>query len=224
MSENAPPSLDPADDDSMQGLLKGALRKFLQGVDDMLPARVVSYDRPSNKVVLAPMVALLTSTGATVTRAQVQGVPVFRYGAGGFVLSFNLKAGDMGWIKANDRDISLFVQALSGSKPNTLRLHSFEDAMFFPDSMRDVVINDEDAENAVFQSNDGQFRIAIASDKIKISAGDATTLTLTPERTDLVTPIFNVDAGSIVLQGIEWLPHTHGGVVPGGADTSGVSG
>ncbi|OWK42477.1 hypothetical protein [Fimbriiglobus ruber] len=43
--------------------------------------------------------------------------------------------GDTGWIKANDRDISLFKQTTAASSPNTARLHDFADAMFFPDTL-----------------------------------------------------------------------------------------
>ncbi len=87
------------------------------------------------------------------------------------VISFPLQAGDLGWIKANDRDISLFLQHLRNSAPNTARLHSFEDSMFFPDSMfRSVTIDPEDADNVVLQSLDGTQRVSIWPDKVKITA------------------------------------------------------
>ncbi len=42
-----------------------------------------------------------------------------------------------GWIKANDRDISLIFQRGGlEDQPNTARLHSFSDAMFFPDTIK----------------------------------------------------------------------------------------
>jgi hypothetical protein len=185
----------------MLGMLNTVLRKFLQATDDMLPAKVVSYDRDSNRAVLQPMVAMLTTEGATVSRAQVQGVPVLRIGGGGHVLAFNLKEGDFGWIKANDRDISLFAQSFSATAPNTTRFHSFEDALFIPDAMKDVVIKGEDDENAVFQTIDGKYRIALWDDRIKITA-DNTTVELKTGTAEITAPLtMTINAPNILLNG-----------------------
>lgn len=167
---NSPPSHDPANDDSLLGMANTILRKFLQGVDGMLPASIVSYDRDTNRAVVQPMVAMLSTDGVSVPRAQIQGIPVLLLGGGGHMLSFNLKAGDFGWIAANDRDISLFMQSFTATAPNTLRFHSFEDAMFIPDAMRGYTINGEDDENVVLQTLDGKYRIAVWDSKIKITA------------------------------------------------------
>lgn len=199
--QNNPPSIDPANDDSMLGLMNVVLQKFLQGVDDMLPARIVSYDRDTNKAVIAPMVAMLTTGGTTVPRAQVQGVNVFRFGAGGHVLAFNLKPGDFGWMKANDRDISLFMQGFSEGAPNTLRKHSFEDAIFIPDVLKDVTIVGEDDENVVLQTTDGKYRIAIWDDRIKLT-GDDTTMVLKTGTVEINAPIsITAQAPDIFLNG-----------------------
>jgi len=203
MSEtpNAPPSVDPANDDSLLGMAKTILRKFLQGVDDCLPARVVSFDRDANVATLAPMVALLTTAGAQVARAQVSDVPVFRFGGGGMLISFNLKPGDFGWLKACDRDISMFLQSGSGGPPNTLRMHTFEDAMFFPDAMRDVELNPEDEENAVFQTLDGKYRVAIWPDRVKVTGDDTSAEFKTGEITMIAPIAVTVQAPQINLNG-----------------------
>lgn len=172
MVKNAPPSHNPANDDSLTGLLRQVMGKFLQNTDDMLPATIIAYDRVSNRATVQPQIMVVTTNNDKVTRAQVASVPVFQIGGGGFIMNFNLKPGDLGWIKANDRDTSLFTQGYTQSAPNTKRMHSFEDAVFFPDVMRGYTISAEDLENgnAVLQTLDGSQRIAIWQDRIKITS------------------------------------------------------
>lgn len=246
MATNAKPSGDPANLDSMEGMFNTILRKFLQGQDDMLPARVVSYDRDTNRAEVLPMVAMLTTGGQQVQRAQVSSVPVLTLGGGGHVLAFNLKPGDFGWLKANDRDISMFLQTFSGGPPNTYRMHSFEDALFIPDPMRGVTIEGEDDENVVLQTLDGKFRIAVWDDRVKVTAdqsfielqnGVATIQALqinlngnvtsnggagTPNISLTAAASITITAPSVVIQGREFLAHNHNGVVPGAGNSGGV--
>lgn len=168
--QHSTPSRDPANDDSLLGMARQILDKFLQQIDDMLPARVLSYDRAANRATVMPMVKLLTTDNRQIGRAQIASVPVLRIGGDGVVLAFNLKAGDLGWIKANDRDISLITQGYADSAPNTLRKHSFQDALFIPDEMTGVTIAAEDAEHAVLQTLDGLTRLAVWPEFMKILA------------------------------------------------------
>ena len=92
------------------------------------------------------------------------------------MLNFNLKPGDFGWLKANDRDISLAMQSGSEAKPNSFRKHSFEDGLFIPDAMRNFIIQGEDSENAVLQTLDGNVRVAIWADKVKTTVGSSTSI------------------------------------------------
>ena len=168
--ELAQPSRNPANDGTMTGMLREVMGKMTQGLDDCLPATVVAFDRTSNRATVKPMVQVVTTKGEAVSRAQLVSVPVFQIGGGGFLLNFNLKPGDLGWIKASDRDTSLFLQQYSEQKPNTKRMHSFSDGLFFPDVMRGYTIDGEDAENAVLQTLDGTCRVAIWPDRVKITA------------------------------------------------------
>jgi len=167
---HANPSRDPANDGTLLGMVRELLDKFLNSVDDMLPARVLSYDRTTNRATIMPMVKMLTTDGRQVGRAQVASVPVVQLGGGNVALAFKLQAGDLGWIKANDRDISLILQAYKDNAPNTLRKHSFQDAVFIPDVMRGMVIASEDADNAVLQALDGSVRVALWPQFVKITA------------------------------------------------------
>lgn len=167
---NQQPSRDPADDGSLAGTLRQVMKKMTQGTDGMLPATVISFDRATNRATVKPVVMMVGTDGSTLGRAQIASVPVFQIGAGGFMLNFNLKAGDLGWLMANDRDTSLFLQGGTEQPPNTLRMKSFEDGVFFPDAFRNFIINPEDEENAVLQNLDGTCRVAIWQDRVKVTA------------------------------------------------------
>lgn len=229
MSENfAPPSRDPADDNTLLGMLRVAMNKQLMSTDDMLPARVIAFDREKNRAQVLPLIEMISTAGERVSRAQIASVPVMQIGGGGFILNFNLKPGNLGWIKANDRDISLFLQSYAQTAPNTKRLHCFEDAVFIPDVMTGYTINEEDAENAVLQTLDGSCRVAIWADRVKITAPLVVLDTPTTEITGDVTIAGDVDlAGTlttpedVVAAGISLNSHTHGGVEPGAGNTGG---
>lgn len=159
----------------MAGVLRGIMDKFAQNMDDCLPAKVISYDRKANTATVQPIVAVLTTDDQVLSRATVASVPVLAIGGGNFVINFPLKGGDLGWIKASDRDISLFKQGLSEARPNTVRKHSFEDGLFIPDAFRQQEIDGEDFDdNMVIQSYDGKIRVALWPDRVKITTGDGT--------------------------------------------------
>lgn len=232
------PSIDPAGRGNWVGTMKLILTKFLAQTDDMLPAQIVSYDRATNRAEVIPLITQVTTDGVRVPRAQVASIPVLQLGAGNFVLSFPVKPGNLGWIKANDRDISIFMQSFGESAPNTQRKHSFEDALFIPDTMfQDVVINSEDEDNVVLQTLDGTQRIAIWEDRVKITSDQKIVIDapLTEFTGAIVTGTnesydnyaeFNgtIRAKEDVIAGygaedISLLHHTHDGVEPGGGNT-----
>lgn len=237
MTETTPSSINLTNLGSLQGVMKIAFDKFLQGVDGMLPARVISYDAAKGTVTLQPLVMMVTSDDASQSRATITGVHVYRHSGGGFVISFPLNVGDIGWIKACDRDISLFKQSLKESRPNTFRKHNFSDAIFFPDNMRGWTINED---GLVIQTNDGNQCIAILDNQVKIKS-DTKVVIESPllEITGAIvqtgvsgatTASFkgnvNVEDGSVLVtngdveaDGITLKTHTHGGVQTGAGST-----
>lgn len=241
MVDNAKPSMNPSNEGSLTGMLKEVFKKFLQGTDDMLPAQVVGFngDRENPRVSVEALIVIINTEGQIIKRAQIPSIPVFQLGAGGFVMSFNLKAGDLGWIKASDRDISNFVKNYDISKPNTERLHSFSDAVFFPDVMKGYTIDDEDQDNLVIQTLDGSQRIAIWEDKVKITSDtrviiDAPITEFTGAIINGTNPAYddyaefagNIRARQDVIAQydvgggeVSLLHHTHDGVQTGGGNT-----
>ncbi len=221
MSDNAIPSHDPANAGGLAGTLREVFKKLMQGVDDMLPAKIVAYNRKRNVATVQPQIMVLTTENQTLSRPTLASVPVLALGGGGFIMSLPLKPGDTGWIKASDRDISLYLQSNSEAGPNTQRLHSFADGLFIPDVMRNYTIADEDESNAVLQSTDGSVRIALWPDKIKLTAQtielDATEVKCTG---NLTTDGRVTGRGGVTFGETPAESHRHNGVESG----SGISG
>lgn len=228
------PALTAASKGDLTGLFKFVLTKTLQNTDDMLPAKVLSYSRETNTATVLPLIKIVSTDKIATSRAQIKGIPVLQLGGGGFVLSFPIEAGDIGWIKANDRDISLFMKNKAEKEPNTGRLHSFSDAVFIPDTMfRSVSIASEDASSVVLQSLDGTQKVAISDSQVKITSADLIILSA-PEIqitgalvggsgasfTGTITSENDVIAKSGVSgETVSLLTHTHTGVTPGGGNT-----
>lgn len=216
------PSRDPANDDSLIGLFRQAQEKFLQNIDDMLPATVIAFDRAANRVQVQPMIKVVGTDGTLLSRAQIINLPVIQAGGGGAVLLFTLSPGDLGWIKSSDRDLSLFLQDYNEAKPNTFRKHSFSDAVFIPDAMRGWTLNGEDAECALLQSLDGSLRISLGNGRIKMTAGSKSVevspsiITMTG---DVMVNGSLVATGDIAGNGISLSAHTHSGVTVGVGNT-----
>lgn len=213
----APPSTDPGNDGSLSGLLRTFMTKMGQQTDDMLPARVIAYDRARNRATVQPMIMMGTTDGAKVSRAQIADVPVLSLGAGLALISVPLKPGDFGWIKASDRDVSLFMQGMSEEWPNTTRMHSFQDGLFIPDHLGGYTVDAEDADRLVITTPDGATRIALGAGRIRIvsdmavdieAPAIALTGTVTVEGTLTATSV--ATAGGIVLG-----THRHTGVTTG---------
>ena len=172
MIDNAQPSRNPANSSGdIPGGMREIFAKFLQSsIDDMLPAKIVAYDRDTNRATIKPMLAMIATNGDNISRNQLASIPVLNIGGGGSILSFNLSPGDLGWIKANDRDVADFLKRYSESVPATKRIHDFNNGLFIPDVMTGYTVVEEDKENAVLQTLDGTVRVSLFPNKIKITA------------------------------------------------------
>lgn len=160
------------------------MHRFMQGKqidhESCLPAIVQSYDRKNNIAVVQPLIKYLMIDGKTASRVPMANVPVLALGGGGFFINFPLKAGDLGWILATDRDISLFKQTLSEQPPpDGGPMHKFESSMFIPDVFRQYTVNAADSAAMVISTTDGNTRISIKPGEIDIIA-PTTVLVTTP--------------------------------------------
>lgn len=168
---NSNPSINPADNGTLAGAVTFSFQKMLQNVNGMLPAKVISYDRTTNRVQVQLSINIVGTDGSVYPRPQLASIPVFVFGGGGFRLSFPLKSGNLGWVIANDRDISNFLKSYSQTSPNTARVKNFSDGVFFPDVMTGLnTIDSGDSNNAVLQNNSGTVTISISDEVVTITA------------------------------------------------------
>lgn len=225
-TENNNPNIDQANKGSMAGMLREVLTAWLRGeVDDCLPAKVVSYDRAKNRACVQILVSVVGTGGEVIPRAQVQSVPVFTYSGGGFLINFPCKAGDHGWLKAADRDTSLHLQNGQAAKPNTKRLHSFEDGMFIPDMVQGYTIAGEDADSLVIQNTSGSVRVALSDTAINLAVGGSS-VKVTEGHIDVVGQLTVTGgmavSGAMTNGGVNvGNTHTHSGVQTGLENTGG---
>ena len=166
---NPTPSQKPGQSESLTGAMDLVLRKFLLDVDDMLPARIVSYNREANRAQIEILYKVTMTDGSLNPLMAPAEVPALTIGAGGMCLTFPIRPGDLGWIKASDRDMSLFLQSYEAEPGNTARLHCFEDGVFIPDVMKDFVVSDTEA--ATLQTMDGTTSVAVKPGSIVLTAG-----------------------------------------------------
>jgi hypothetical protein len=190
--------------------------------DNMMPAKVISYDRVNNVVEVQPLIKIVTVQNSTMSRHPLANIPVLSIGGGGYHINFPLKAGDLGWICAADRDISTFMETLQESPPNSTRLHDFGDSVFVPDVFRQYTISSEDSSNAamVIQSTDSTVRIALSESngQIKLTAPTLVEIAC-PQSTFTGNVTINqnlkvigngeVDGTSLTVGGVQVYNHDH---------------
>lgn len=202
---NSQPSVNPADEDSLTGVLRLAMIKLQQSMDGRMPARVVAYDRATNRATLQPVIKMVGTDGTELARAPVASVRVYQPGNGRFNMSFPIKPGDLGWLQAGDRDISAFLQNHMDGPPNTSRMHSFQDGIFFPDAMKFGDVAPSNGDRAVIGTADNSVSIAFDETGIYFSAGGHE---------------MSFTAAGLIMDGKNiGATHTHGGIVTGGQHT-----
>tara|TARA_R110000851_G_scaffold296559_1_gene451717 strand:+ start:1954 stop:2610 length:657 start_codon:yes stop_codon:yes gene_type:complete len=158
------------DDDLLTGAFNVMISHINKKMQNSLPVKVTKVSSDRKFVNVQPQILVVDSEGRTIIRAEIKGIPVVTSGAGNFLISFDISVGDLGWIEASDRDISLFKQSYEQSKPNTKRMHNFSDARFVPDIMTNFVIAEEDAGALVIQNRDGSVKISLNGTRIKMQS------------------------------------------------------
>lgn len=177
MTTNASPLFDFANKGTLTGVFEHVLNKVMQNkIDHMLPCQVVSGNRM--RVTVQPLIKVVGVDGSFTNRSPQANLPVFTYGAGGFLISVPIVPGSIGWILASDRDISLYMQNASSSPPNTNRMHSFSDGWFIPDySASNITFSSADDANLIISSLDGTTKITVGPGGINLSSPVAVNIT-----------------------------------------------
>ena len=151
---------------------------------------------------------------------QVLYVPVDLVYGGGFVIRPVYEAGDLGFVVYLDRDSDSTIAKGSEADPNTERLHSGDDAIFFGGiRIGSKQITGLPSKKLCLGTDDGSIYIAIGKDKINIK-GDVeiegnVKIIGKEDVTQTVTALVDVIGGGISLKS-----HVHTDVETG-ANTSG---
>lgn len=157
--------------DTLTGLLSELTESIMRKSEHQLPCVVTKVSANRQRVSVRPLIRIVTQEGETLRRDIIDGVPVYQAGAGDLLLSFPVAVGNIGWIAASDRDISLFKQSYAESDPGSRRMHSFSDSVFVPDVMTNFTIAGEDATAMVIQNRNGSVKIAVDQNQIRIVNG-----------------------------------------------------
>jgi hypothetical protein len=201
--------------DEFENLLPDLVREILAATKRSLEVSIpciVTKVISRTKVDVRPLIKIVARDGTSIDRAIIEGLPVFTAGAGDKFISFPVAVGNIGWLNACDRDISLFLQSYGNVEPPTNRMHSFSDACFLPDIMTNITVAAEDATAMVIQTRDGTVKIAVDNDEIRIKNNDAIVV-MGVDSIDVSTSSVTINiTGSAVT-----------GVAPGGFDLNGFT-
>jgi len=209
---NQPPSIRPADESTLAGVIKTGINKAMQSMDVMMPVEVVSYDRASNRATVKHLIQMEGSDGEKVSRSQIASVRVQQFGNAAFSISMPIKPGDKGWILAADRDLSVFQQGLKENTPNTARMHSFQDGLFMPDAMSNGNAPSGAGDRVVIGANDGGSYFSFDGSGLYFDFGG---VNVTINGAGL-----SITGGDVTHNGVSiGDTHVHTGVIPGGSNT-----
>ena len=154
----------------MFDLVKKLLATTKKEVEVKIPC-VVTKVISRTKVNVKPLIKIVAQDGQSYSREEIEGLPVFTNGAGGKLISFPVKAGNIGWIEASDRDLTLFLQSFKESEPTTNRMHSFSDGLFVPDIMTNFTIAAADSDALVIQNIAGDVKITLDDNNVRVVNG-----------------------------------------------------
>lgn len=163
-------------------------KNIFQTLNVCLPAVVTKYDASKNTVDVQPAIQEVMQNNSFMDLPPVFTVPVISLGGNGLSIRIPLKQGDTGIVICADMDISLFMQELKNTQPQTLRRHDLADCFFIPSTFGKVT--PEQTSDIVIQNDNGSVAFVISSSGINIK-GNVT-----------------VD-GDVIADGISLKNHTH---------------
>lgn len=206
------PAREPSDTNSLEGLCRLIKDVTLMDMEKVLPGIVQAYDRTTNRAVIKPAITGVASLGQKIPKNALINIPVLTLQGGGIFLSFPLKKGDVGWLVACDRDISVFKQMLEESSPNSYRKHCFNDAFFIPDKINQLSVSEDDTDAFVISTLDGGTKFSLKDGAIKLT-GNTTIIGETTINGNLTV------SGDVVGNEISLSGHIHSGVQTGSGNT-----
>ena len=165
------PSYNPTDLNSLEGFSDFLMDRFFLALEKVAPAKILSYDRKTNRANVEILNLGINSNGETVLKQPLTNIPCLVLQGGGMLLSFPIKQDDIGWIVTADRDISVFKQLLSRFAPNTYQKHKYKDGFFIPNKIDGFEISEEDKDAILMTSIDGTTKLSISPNGITLTSG-----------------------------------------------------
>lgn len=210
-------------ENTLIGLSNKIIESTSLKIENALPAKVIEV-KNRNIVDVQPLIKKADSTGKTYQRQVIKNVPVLNSGSSKGCFSIPLSKGDLGWIIANDRDISGYLSTLKEATPATYRKHSFSDSFFIPARMQEIKVSDNestfiltDDPNVLIQINKNEIKVknngavlTLTGNEIKIDA-DSINLNGTIFTKDGVIKAKSIESDSVKAGGVEVADHTHTG-------------
>ena len=170
--------MECADEDvTLEEVLLHAFRQQQMDVHTCFPARVESYDAPSQTCEVTPQISrhLEDGQGGVVPEAlpKLADVPVLFPRCGSFFMSFPLQAGDYVLVVCSQKNIGLWRQSGSSGDPGDTGMHTLDGAVaipgIYPDSKS---LQNADATNMVLGSDtDPAGRIALLPSQVQLGGG-----------------------------------------------------
>lgn len=215
------PSYNPADVQVLAGLLKFLDKKLKSSIQKVTPAKIVEYDRTTNRATVQVLSYGVTSTGEKLGMKPISNIPVLMLTGGGFTFSFPVTENQTGWLVAADMDISVFKSILAMFTPASYRQHQYEDGFFIPDSISGITPAEDETNAVLLTSLDGTTKITLQNGRAVITAsewiinGDGTINGDLAVNGNVVISGTGEFAGDVTGAGISLSTHTHSGVEPG---------
>lgn len=209
-------SMHEMDGDESQGYLFDQLSLHLR---TMMLAECVSFDSARNCVTVQPL--LQTNIDGQVSNIPpIKDVPVGFYQAGGFAVTHKPSAGDVCMLLISDRNISQWKLTGGIIDPKSPQHHNMNDAVAyfglsaFPDAIGGIKGGID------IRSKDGGNSLNVASGTATLTLGGTEIFTATASG---ITFGVHVDIpNGAMINGREFISHTHDGVESGGDNSGGV--
>lgn len=184
--------------------------QYLADTWTSLPGEILSFD--GIKADIRPLSKILLRDGSTVDFPYLTDILVITPSTKEYGIKFPIKEGDRGMLHFQDRDISNLLLN-NESTPLTSRMHELTDAVFYLgfSAFEDAVASD-DTVRIYYKDSLIQFQ---KDGTILIDAKE------TIIENDLIVNSGNllIPNGDLIVSGISFLQHLHGGVFPGGSST-----
>jgi len=191
------PYRNPANDDDLTGILQQSFMYFMKKCDGVLPGKVLAYDRESNTAQIQVMINKVGTSGEIIPGKQLPNIPVMTMGGGNFVMNFALKAGDLGYVVAMDRNISAFLKSLKAASPPVYTIKDYTSSVFIPTVIRGYTISSEDDDSLVIQNLSGSVKFSLSDERIKISAPEV----IIEGQTESTINFINPEGGNLYVKG-----------------------